>query len=421
MKHMLQVLSTSVVLLVLLAGVRAQPKPLQIWVTSQNDVKYYQSMADLYRQSAQGPFEAEVRAYGHTEMPDKLAIAIKTGVNVPDVVQLDEIFFSLYLNGEIPFVDLTTRVAEAGLDRTIAPQRKHLFEYRGRMYGLPQSLSGIVLYYRDDLFAQAKITPAELDSWEKFRAAGRRVKSAGGPSLLSLDWSYFEILLRQRGFDVFDSAGNPTLDSPVAAETLEWLVAMRNEGVGLVPDRGSIFEPAFFGGDVLHNETMAIIGAEWYGLDMIQNFAPSLKGQWRAMPLPVWTDQASKGRSATSSFAGEGLLVYRGSQRVDEAWRFIRFVMENREANVQRYLQGNALTAYQPAWSDERLHRPEPYFGGQSVAALVIKLAPQLPTIYASPHKAQLVGLWEKYWSPVMRGGLSPRKALLQMQAELKQ
>jgi ABC-type glycerol-3-phosphate transport system substrate-binding protein len=414
-------LAVAIACVVLLAGLHAQPRPLQIWVTSQNDVKYYQNVADLFRKSAPRPFEAEVHAYGHTEMPDKLAIAIKTGVNVPDVVQLDEIFFSLYLSGEIPFVDLTTRFGQAGFDRTIAPQRKHLFEYRGRVYGVPQSLSGVLLYYRDDLFTRAKITPSDIDTWEKFRTVGRKIKSPGGPSLLALDWSYLEIMLRQRGFDIFDSAGNPTLDSPVAAETLEWLVAFRNEGVGVVPDRGSIFEPTFFAGDVAHNEIMAIMGAEWYGLDMIQNFAPNLKGQWRAMPLPVWTDQASKAGSATSSFAGEGLLVYKGSPRVDDAWRFIRFVMENREANVQRYLQGNALTAYQPAWSDERLHRPEPYFGGQSVSRLLLKLAPQLPTIYASPYKAQLVSLWERYWGAVIRGTIAPRTALSEMQAALKQ
>lgn len=416
-----RVLAASTTCLLLLSGLEAQPRPLQIWVTSPTDAKYYQNMADLYRRSGHPAFQAEVHAYGHAEMPDKLAIAIKTGVNAPDVVQLDEIFFSLYLSGEVPFVDLTTRVRQAGFDKKIVPQRTHLFEYGGRVYGLPQSLSGIVLYYRDDLFAQAKITPAEIDTWEKFRAVGRRVKSSSGRSLLSLDWSYFEILLRQRGYDVFDVAGNPTLDSPIAVQTLEWLVAIRKEGIGLLPDRGTIFEPSFFGGDVANNETMAILGADWYGLDMIQNFAPNLKGQWRAMPLPVWTDQVSKGRAATSSFAGEGLLVYKDSQRVDDAWGFIRFVIENPEANVQRYLQGNALTAFQPAWSDRRLHRPEPYFGGQSVAELLMKLAPQMPTVYASRHKAHLVNLWlEKYWSAVMRGSIAPRTALSEMQAELK-
>jgi arabinosaccharide transport system substrate-binding protein len=398
----------------------AQSRPLQIWVTSANDAKYYQSMVDLYRRSGHPGFQADVHAYGHAEMPDKLAIAIKTNVNAPDVVHLDEIFFSLYLSGEVPFVDLTSRVRAAGLDKRILAQRTRLFEHGGRVYGLPQSLSGIVLYYRSDLFAQAKITPADINTWEKFRAVGRTVKESTGRSLLSLDWSYFEILLRQRGSDVFDASGNPTLVSPLAVDVLQWLVAIGKERVGLVPDRGTIFEPVFFGGDVMNNETMSIIGADWYGLDMIQNLAPRLSGQWRAMPLPVWGESAAGNRRATSSFAGEGLLVYKGSQRVDESWNFIRFIIEDPEANVQRYLQGNSLTAYRPAWSDPRLRRPEPYFGGQSLAELLMKLAPQLPTVYASRHKAHLVSLWsEKYWSAVMRGSLDPKTALTEMQAEL--
>jgi ABC-type glycerol-3-phosphate transport system substrate-binding protein len=418
-------LASSAVLLFLIAwhpGVGAQTTPLQIWVTSETDAKYYQQMAELYAKTAgHASFRADVRAYGHTEMPDKLAVAIKTGVNAPDVVQLDEIFFSLYLRGEVPFVDLTTRVRAAGLDKKIVPQRSRLFEYGGRVYGVPQSLSGIVLYYREDLFAEAKITPASIDTWEKFRTVGRTIRASSDRGLLALDWSYFEILLRQRGYDIYDASGKVTLDTPVAANTLEWLIQLKNDGVAVQPDRGTIFESAFFSGDVAAGEIMCIIGADWYGLDMIQHMAPTQSGQWRAMPLPVWTDAASRGKSTTSSFAGEGLLVYKGSKRVDDAWGFIQFVMESVEANVQRYLQGNSLTAYAPAWTDPRLHKPEPYFGGQSVAELLMTLAPQLPTVYASPHKAQLVNLWrEKYWTAVMRGAIPPRTALAEIQAELK-
>jgi ABC-type glycerol-3-phosphate transport system substrate-binding protein len=418
-RRLLLACSASLTLLTL--TIKAQDAPLQLWVTSETDAKYYERMSELYRASGHPSFRADVRAYGHTEMPDKLAVAIKTGINAPDVVQLDEIFFSLYLRGEVPFVDLTSRVRAAGLDKKIAAQRSHLFEYGGRVFGLPQSLSGIVYYYREDLFAEAKIAPASIDTWEKFRTVGRALRASSDRGLLALDWSYFEILLRQRGFDIYDAAGKVTLDTPVAASTLEWLIALKNDGVGVIPDRGTIFESAFFSGDVTSGEIMGIIGADWYGLDMIQHMAPTQSGQWRAMPLPVWTDADSRGRSATSSFAGEGLLVYKGSKRVDESWGFIRFVMENVEANVQRYLQGNSLTAYQPAWTDPRLHRGEPYFGGQSVAELLIKLAPQLPTVYASPHKAELVNLWrEKYWTAVMRGAIPPRAALSEMQAALK-
>ncbi len=392
-------------------------KPLQMWVSSDKDAGYYRKMAELYRTRKQPGFTAEINAYGYSEMPDKLAVAIKTGANPPDIVHLDEIFFSLYLRGEVPFLDLTSRIKSAGLDTKILKQRQALFAFGGKTYGVPQSVSAIVLYYRDDLVTKAGLTPSDFETWAKLRAAGKKAK-ASGPSLLSLDWSYFEMLLRQRGFDLFDDRGAPQLDHPAAALTLEWLVGIAKEGVGLKPDRGTIFEPSFFAGDVTNNETMAVLGADWYGLDMIQGLAPETKGKWRAMPLPAW--DASPAARRTSVFAGEGLLVYRDSKRADEAWNFIRFVMEDIDANVLRYLQGNCFTAYEPAWSDPRLARPEPFFGGQSVAKLIAGLAPTIPLERASPYKAELVNLWrEKYWAAVISGVMPPAKALQEIQKEL--
>jgi arabinooligosaccharide transport system substrate-binding protein len=400
------------------ASAQGPSRPLQMWVSSENDAGYYRKMVDLYRARQKPGFAAEVNAYGYAEMPDKLAVAIKTGANPPDIVHLDEIFFSLYLRGDVPFLDLTSRIKSAGLETKILEQRQKLFAFGGKTYGLPQSVSAIVLYYRSDLVTRAGLEPADFETWDKLRAAGRRVKAAGGPSLLSLDWSYFEMLLRQRGEDLFDDAGNPQLETPAAVETLEWLVSIAKDGVGLKPDRGTIFEPAFFSGDVANDETMAVLGADWYGLDMIQGLAPETRGKWRAMPLPAW--DATPGARRTSVFAGEGLLVYRDSKRADEAWDFIRFVMENVDANVERYLLGDCFTAYRPAWNDARLKRPEPFFGGQSLAKLIAELAPGIPVERASPYKAELVNLWrEKYWSAVINGVMPPARALQEMQKEL--
>src|SRR4029450_7463112 len=99
-------------------------------------------------------FAAEVHAFGYTEMPDKLAVAIKTGANAPDVVHLAQIFFSLYLQGEVPFLDLTSRVKAAGFAETILKQRQALFTFGGKTYGLPQSVSAIRVYYREDPLAE---------------------------------------------------------------------------------------------------------------------------------------------------------------------------------------------------------------------------------------------------------------------------
>src|SRR6185436_15061471 len=90
-------------------------KPVTLWVSSEADLKYYRNMVEVYRQKVDKNFQADIQAYGFSEMPDKLALAVKSGVNPPDIVQFEEIFFSLYLKGEIPFVDLTDRLAKSPL------------------------------------------------------------------------------------------------------------------------------------------------------------------------------------------------------------------------------------------------------------------------------------------------------------------
>jgi len=104
----------------LLLGNSLQARPLEIWISSFQDKVYYENMVKLYQKKAGTNFQANVHAYGFREMPDKLAVAIKTGQNPPDVVQLDEVLFGTYLAGEVPFVDLADRVKKAGWTRTFS-------------------------------------------------------------------------------------------------------------------------------------------------------------------------------------------------------------------------------------------------------------------------------------------------------------
>jgi len=393
--------------------------PIEFWVNSQTDEKYYQNMIEVYKAKVDPAFQANVRSYGFTEMPDKLAIAIKTGVNPPDIVQLDEIYFSLYLRGTIPFADLTSRIEKSDLNGGILPQRMGLFRWKDHVYGIPQSVSGVVLYYRDDIFKEIGIKPSAIDTWPKLEAMAKKIHS-DARSMLVLDWSYFEILMRQRGYELFDAAGNPLPDSVAAVSTLRKIKEWKDKGVGLMPDRGSMFEPEFFNSYVQNNGVLAIVGADWYGMDMIQGFDPKHAGKWKAMPLPVWTDSLSHGQSPTSSFSGQGLVIFKKSKQQDRAWKFIDWVMTDIDANVERYLQGNCFTPYRPAWTDLRFNRADPYFGGQTLAGLFMELAPKVPNVVQSPYRAEFVQLFrEKYWNALMQGATSPDSVYHEIKTQL--
>ncbi len=379
--------------------------PVQIWVSSDADQKYYQNMIEVYRQKVDKDFQAEIKSYGFTEMPDKLSIAVKSGINTPDIVQFDEIFFSLYLKGNVPFVDLTDRLAASHLSTGLLPQRKGLFTWKGRTYGIPQSLSEVVLWYRADVFQDLGISPNDINTWDKFEAVSKRIKT-DSRRMIVLDWSYLDILLRQRGYDFFGSDGKLFPDSAIVAQTWQRIVNWSKNDIGMLPGQGGIFSPDFFANSVASNGILSIIGADWYGLDIIQNMDPSHKGKWRAMPLPVWTDSLSRGRRNTSSFSGQGLVIFKKSQQVDRCWKFIDWVMTDVDANVQRYLQGNSFPCYRPAWTDMRFARPEPYFGNQNLAQLLTDGAPGMPFTTQSPLHAMVVNfLREQYFNDVVRGG----------------
>jgi len=403
------------------ASLAASAEPVKIWISSQQDKIYYENMVRLYQQQVDPDFEGDVQAFGFREMPDKLAVAFKTQTNTPDIVQLDEVFFGMYLRDEAPFVDLTDRVRAAGLDKDILSQRLELFSQKGRVLGLPQSLAAIVIYYRRDLFEQYSLSPSEFKTWDDLVAIGEELVALNQP-FLAMDPSYFEILLRQRGGHLFSEDGELLPDFELAVDTLEFLGELAQKRIGLMPDRSSIFDPVFFGGDVANNEIVAIMGADWYGLDMIQQFSSDLEGEWGIMPLPVWTDEEGNPNSArTSTFAGQGLVIYKGSQLVDESWEFIKFVMTNKEANAQRFLQGNSFPAYKPAFEDIRLLQPQPFFGYDSMGQILVDLAPELPRVMMNAKRPMAVFMIrEGMLSSVLYGEGDARTALERFKQQME-
>ena len=108
---------------------------LVLWISSFQDQVYYEKMGQLYTEKTGKALDLEVKAYGFREMPDKLGVAFRTGEGIPDLVQLDETFFGVFLNGPSPFVDLTARVKKSGLAKDLHPRRVEVFTYKGKVLG----------------------------------------------------------------------------------------------------------------------------------------------------------------------------------------------------------------------------------------------------------------------------------------------
>ena len=393
---------------------------LVLWISSFQDQVYYEKMADLFANKNKG-FELEVKAYGFREMPDKLGVALRTGEGIPDMVQLDETFFGVFLNGPSPFLNLTDLAKKAKLDKTLHPKRLEVFTYKNQLLGLPQSLSAMVLYYRKDLFEDFKIKPEDLKTWKNVAEIGEELQESQGQRFLALDGTLFDVLLRQRGTDLFDKKGKFLPNEKVAVEVLQEFAEMSQAQVAVMPDRGSIFDPVFFSGDLETGEVLCVAGADWYGLDLFQQFAPGMEGMWGMMPLPTWEKADGTLGPRTATFAGQGLMICKSTKNKDTAWEFLEFVMKDKEANAERFLQGNSFPAYMPSWKNKDLLGEHPYFK-QSMGELLVELADEIPPVVVDPRRPQAIFLMqENYFGSVMFGALSPQEAISQYREAMKQ
>ena len=393
---------------------------LKLWISSFQDQSYYEQMGELYRQKTGKELDLMVEAYGFREMPDKLGAVMRTGEGAPDLVQLDETFFGVFLNGPSPFSDLTQKIRKSKLNKTLHPRRLEVFTYDKKTYGVPQSLSALVLYYRKDLFDDFDIKPEDITTWEDFARVGEGLMDNQGQRFLALDGTLFDSLLRQKGTDLFDKGGNFLPDEQVAVSILSEFARMAEKQIAVMPDRGSIFDPVFFSGDLEMGEVLCVIGADWYGLDLFQQFAPGMEGMWGMLPLPTWKKTDGSLGPRTASFAGQGLMIMNSSEKQEEAWGFIEFVMTDPDANAERFLQGNSFPAYLPAWKDPRLLGVQPYFQ-ESMGKLLVELADEIPPVVVNPGRPQAIFLMkENFFSSAMYGSLSPEDTIKQMREAMK-
>ena len=419
MKSLLKILPSTgfLIFFTLLNGAE---KNMTLWISSFQDQSYYEQMADLYRKKWGKSVNLVVEAYGFREMPDKLGAVMRTGEGAPDLVQLDETFFGVFLNATSPFVDLNKKLRKSKLNKTLHPRRLEVFTFEGKTYGVPQSLSALVLYYRKDLFADFDIQPEDITTWEDFAKVGQGLMDNQGQRFLALDGTLFDSLLRQKGSDLFDQNGNFLPDDGVAISILEEFAEMAQKQIAVMPDRGSIFDPVFFSGDLEMGEVLCVIGADWYGLDLFQQFAPGMEGMWGMLPLPTWKKEDGSLGPRTATFAGQGLMIMNSSKLQEEAWDFIEFVMTDSEANAERFLQGNSFPAYKPAWTDPRILGIQPYFQ-QSMGQLLVELADEIPPVTVNPGRPQAIFLMkENFFPSAMYGTLTPEDTILRLRDAMK-
>ena len=325
----------------------------------------------------------------HAEMVGKIAQGIASG-DVPDLMGMDLIYAPQFENaGQL--VDLTDKIGDWPELDTASPGHMTVATFNDRLYGVPLYADVSALFYNKDLFEQAGLDPnkpptslAELREYaDKITALGGDIKgyylpgNCAGCNIFTvgpLMWASDAVIEAATCGDEPLDRPRRQASPPVGARAGQG----RQRSRGRPAETGETFHLQFGSGKLgmmgtgnfnitLANEQMA--GHEFeYGITNLPGVEPG---------------------SSASFIGGDLVVVPNGSDRVDDAVEFMKFILSDNE-QVEGYAKLLNLTT-RSDMADNKYFEAEPLV--QDVAkALDVGRTPYTLTFFEQINSPQ--GPW---------------------------
>lgn len=319
---------------------------------------------------------------------ERYGIVLASGEGIPDIMTIESDYVQSFAE-KYPqhFLDLKS-LAPEDIDEKIDPSKVTTsYDSEGKLVAIAWDSGPVVMYYRDDLFKQAGINPASIVTYEDFISAGKRFQEKI-PNVKFFGWQFVQDdglwrdLMVQNNVYYLNKEGEITISSPKAVESISILRRFINEGlaVNTVNWDGTI--RANKNGEV----ATYIIGAWWGGT--IKDQMPEMRGKWRAMKMPAFTE----GGVRASSHGGSTLTITSADPIKQAAsWAFIEHSLLNEDSQILMYEKFGLFPSYLPAYEDERFKQPDPYFGNQNYNQLLGEVTKEIPAaIFTSDDYSEI-------------------------------
>lgn len=349
--------------------------------------------------------DVKVVDVGYDNAADKLAVGLKSGTGLPDVVTIETQRAQSYI-GKFPngFRDMTEAAADFEAD--MDPSKWKAGSGKdGKLYALPWDSGTAGLFYRVDYFDAAGVDADAIETWDDLIAAGKKVKKATGAKLLVSDVSgsasLVPLLMQQQGAGYF-ADGKVALDSPQALAALDVVKRLNDAGLIRNEKGWDALVRATKSGEVAAEAT----GVWWTGT--LTSEMPELSGKFGVMPLPSIGDSTV----GTSNNGGSSLAVPGQSDNPDAAWAFTKFALADTGNQVSMMKNEGLFPSYLPALEDDYFSRGQDYFGGEPVLEWFAEQTANIPAIEYTDDYAQAGESMTDVVPGVVLGGDDPKQAL---------
>ena len=217
------------------------------------------------------------------------------------------------------------------------------------VYGVPWYVDTRLIFYRTDLLARAGF-PEPPTTWREWRTAMERIRAQGGPGRYGIflptnEWAPPIILGLQSGSTFLrDGDRYGAFSDSAFRRGFDFYVSMFEDS--LAPVLGDQ-QMANLYDEFARGMFAMYISGPWQIGEFRRRLPDSLQNRWGTAPLPGPDGLAS----GTSLAGGSSLVVFRGSEHQEAAWRLVEYLSRPEQQVRFHHLTGN-LPAVTAAWQD---------------------------------------------------------------------
>lgn len=324
-----------------IATVAQDAEPMEMWERSGGNAPMVDELVRAWNE-AEPSRPINLTYIEHTEMVPKLAQAIASG-DVPDLMGLDLIYGPQFTStGQLE--DITDLISDDADLTTASPGHLAVASWDDRLFGVPLYADVSLLLWNKDLFREAGLDPetppTNLQEIHDMAAAITELGEGKYGYYLPGNCAGCNIftfgpLLWASGATIEPGAcGDESLVGDQIAPVLEWARQMHQEGL---IDPAAQSETGATFGEVFGSGNVGIMGTGNFNVALAKQQNPDLDLGVALLP------GLESGQVA--SFAGGDIVtIPKGSQRIDDAIDFMRFILSD-EVQVQSYSKlGNMTT-----------------------------------------------------------------------------
>jgi multiple sugar transport system substrate-binding protein len=234
--------------------------------------------------------------------------------------------------------------------------------FDGKVYGVPQDIAPLMLFYRTDVFQKYGLTVPT--TWDQYAQAAKTLhQKAPSVHLTNFDAQdpgWFTGLVQQAGADWWTPKGtswhvdiNGAASNKVATY---WQGLVKGDLVAKNPS----FSPQW--NKQMNDGSLATWISGAWAPAQLGGIAPATKGKWAVAPLPAWT----AGDTSTGIWGGSAMTVTTDSQHPAEAAQFISWLNTDPAAVTAQIKQINIYPAATSGRSLDILKSPPAFFPNQT-------------------------------------------------------